>query len=265
MTYLTDREIHVVGIQRTGQHAITSWLLGHFDKVCYKNSMSQLGMRNGHGVQPPFWYFQPKLKEGWEVSDKETIGPDQDAIILGTEFKTNKVGLNPKIDKQKEEIAKRSGFDQFSAKQDYVLVLRNPYNHYASVLKWSRNKKLSPPSSFAAMWKKMAMECSGETENFENKTVILYDDWFTQLSYRMKTERILNLIRDDSRLNTVMKIGIGRSWGSSFDGMKIKNNAQKMDVLNRWESVKKDPRFIRLCQDEYLTDLAEKFGWECPL
>jgi len=52
MTYLTDREIHVIGIQRTGQHAITSWILGHFDKVCYKNSMSQLGMRNGHGVQP---------------------------------------------------------------------------------------------------------------------------------------------------------------------------------------------------------------------
>jgi hypothetical protein len=267
MTYLTDREIHVIGIQRTGQHAITSWILGHFDKVCYKNSMSQLGMRNGHGVQPPFWYFQPKLKEGWEVSSEDTIRSNQDAIILGTEFKVNEVGLNPKVDKQKEEVAKKSGFDKFSAKQDYVLVLRDPYNHYASVLKWARNKKLSPPKSFATMWKKMAIECLGETDHFEcnSKTVVLYDSWFNDINYRVRTEEILGLKRDDSRLNTVMKIGIGKSWGSSFDGMKVKNKAQKMDVLNRWESVKDDPRFIKLCQDQELVKWAEECGWGCPL
>jgi hypothetical protein len=262
MTYLTEREIHVVGIQRTGQHAITSWLIGHFDKVCYKNSMKQLGMKNGHGVQPPFWHFSSD-KEGWEVEDY--VGTDNDAIILGTEFKVYDVGLNPKIDKHKRKICEEYGRDLFSERQDYVLVLRNPYNHYASVLKWARNKQLSPPKSFATMWKKMVMECAGETNHFENKTTIVYDDWFAKRDYRITVEEWLNLSRDDSRLNTVMKIGIGKSWGSSFDGMKVNSKAQKMNVLNRWEAVRDDPRFIELCKDQDLVEWAYAYGWECPL
>jgi hypothetical protein len=263
MKYLTDREIHVIGIQRTGQHAITSWLLGHFESVYYKNSMSQLGMRNGHGIQAPFWHFKPKERDDWIVTDE--IGTDNDAIILGTEFKVYNVGLNPKIDKHKTKICESTGCDEFSKKQDYVLVLRNPYNHYASVLKWAKNKQLSPPKSFATMWKKMIMECAGETNHFENKTTIIYDDWFTKRDYRVVVEEWLNLSRDDSRLNTVMKIGVGRSWGSSFDGMKVKNKAQKMDVLNRWTTVKDDPRFIELCKDRDLVEYANAYGWECPL
>jgi hypothetical protein len=265
MTYLTEREINVVGIQRTGQHAITSWTIGHFDSVCYKNCMSQLGRRKGRssGVESPFWLFEPKERDSWIEANQ--IPKNQDAIVLGTEFTIFDVGLNPAIPEQKKLICDFHGVDEFSKRRDNMLVIRNPYNQYASVLKWGKNKLLSSPGSFSKMWKKMANECIGITNFFENKVVVNYDCWFSDVEERKLIEGQLDLPRDDSRIDIVMKIGHGRSWGSSFDGMKTKKSAQKMNVLNRWESVKDDVRFIELCKDERLAELASSFDWERPL
>ena len=268
MTYLTDREIHVIGIQRTGQHAVTSWIIGHFDHVCYKNNMSQKGMRRGakHGIQPPYWYFMPSVCDEWSVSDIPDIQEDN-IVVLGTEFTKYEVGLNPKISTQREEMAARCGYDGFSRRQDYVLVIRNPYNHYASVLNWSRNKQLSPVKNFSKMWIAMAHECLGNTDCIPDpKIIVCYDDWFSSEEYRRDhVARQLDIELNDMRLNTVMKVGINKSWGSSFDGMKKKDSAQSMDVLNRWKTIKDDPRFIELCQNDELTELADEFGWSKPL
>jgi len=262
MNYLVDREIHVIGIQRTGQHAITSWLIGHFDSVFYKNCMSQLGQqKNVVGIQPPFWSFSgDDEKRGIKSFE---IG--HSALVLGTEFTVFDVGLNPKIPRQKEKLCHKFGADNFSKREDYVLVLRNPYNQYASILNWGKNRLLSPPKSFAKMWTKMAKECAGESNVFENRTTVIYDDWFEHPEYRRKIEERLDLPQNDDRLNTVMKIGHGRYWGSSFDGMEAKKEAQKMGVLNRWESSKDDDRFIELCKNEELVNWAGEYGWECPL
>ena len=230
--------------------------------------MSQLGAKARHrnGVQPPYWYFEPSVRDDWEVSNDWNIKTDQDAIVLGTEFKTYKVGLNPSLDTNKENLLRDMGIDNFSKQQDYLLVLRNPYNHYASVLNWSRNKFLSPTGNFSDMWIRMANEHMGNTNKIpERKVPVLYDDWFLSEDYRKSLSESLGLAHTDRRLNTVMKIGVGRAWGSSFDGMKKNGNAQNMDVLNRWKSVKDDPRFIKLCQNEELVEIAKSFGWECPL
>jgi len=264
MKYLTDREIHVVGVQRTGQHAITSWLIGHFNAAIYKNCMSQLGRKKGKmiGVESPFWLFIPSIQNERYVI--EELHANSDAIILGTEFTVFDIGLNPKIPQQKQKICKKLGANEFSKRRDNLLVIRNPYNHYASVLKWGKNRLLSSPNSFSKTWVKMAKECLNHTNNFDEKIVVKYDDWFSSVDERILIEEKLDLPRSDSRLNVVMKIGHGNSWGSSFDGMKQKEKAQKMDVLKRWESVKDDPRFIELTKLEELKELSKELGWGIP-
>jgi len=261
MKTIFDREIHVVGVQRTGQHAVTSWLIGHFDSVNYKNCMSQLGRKKGkmHGIEPPFWFFSNEKEEYNNDSLKKS-----DVVILGTEFTIYDVGLNPELPVQKEDYCKKFFVDSFSEREDFVLVIRNPYNQYASILNWGMNRLLSHPNSFSNMWIKMAKECLSYTNNFENKVVLKYDDWFSNSSYRRDIEKRLDLIEDDSRLNVVMKIGGRKSWGSSFDGMKKKTNAQAMDVLNRWKVVKDDERFLRLLKNKELRDLSKELGLECP-
>jgi hypothetical protein len=267
MTYLTNTEINVIGIQRTGQHAITSWLIGHYDYVCYKNNMSQSGVpkRKEHGIQPPYWYFMPKVSDDWEVSDDPFIREDH-TVILGTELTKLGFGLNPRLDNQKQEIARSMGYDHFSKSKHYILVIRNPYNHYASILNWSRNRQLSPVNHFKRMWKKMANECLSCTDEFPfRKTVVPYDMWFSSKEFRGDLASQLDLELNDRRLNTVMKIGVGKSWGSSFDGMKKNQKAQDMDVLKRWVTVRNDPRFRELLEDDEIARLAGCWGWERPV
>ena len=263
MKYLTNREIHVLGIQRTGQHAVASWLIGHFDKVCYRNSMSQIGekAKNTKGVEPPWWYFKSNC-ETWQVSNDDSIDMGVDAIILGTEITFDKVGLNPRIDEQKRQMAIKCGVNGFSEKQNYVMVIRNPFNHYASVLKWSRNRRLGDPVSFAAAWIAMAKEVLGETNNIPNpKTIVIYDKWFADIEERRKISELLDLKFNDSRLSIVMKIGVDRQYGSSFDGMN-KQNGQEMDVLNRWKCVKDNSNFKALRDNKQIIEYSEKLGFE---
>ena len=113
------------------------------------------------------------------------------------------------------------------------------------------------------MWKKMALEGLGETNLLPSpKTVVLYDKWFSSKRYREEISEKLGLIHTDKRLNVVLKIGVGRSWGSSFDQMKKKNEAQSMDFLTRWVDVENDESFQKLQKATELLEIAKEFRWE---
>ena len=60
-----------------------------------------------------------------------------------------------------------------------------------------------------------------------------------------------------------MKIGVGVRLGSSFDGMNLKDNAQKMKVLHRWKEFKDDSEFVKvLNMDDELIELSRNiFGY----
>lgn len=271
MRYLTGREIHIMGIQRTGQHAVASWMFGHFEHVCFKNAMSQKNEspKHVHGLQPPWWYFEPSKRDDWETCEDIPIRQGMDAIFLGTEFTTPNIGVNPALNKERTDIAKISGAVEFSARSDCVIVMRNPYNQYASVLKWSRNKRLRCYDKFSKTWTTLAKEVLGETNYISSeslpisneKMMVSYDQWFESENYRRDIAKKLDLDFTDRRLNVVMKIGMSKQHGSSFDNMKFKSNGQKMDVLNRWKAVEDNPSFKNLLKDEELRYYSEKMGF----
>ena len=272
MKYLTDREIHVAGIQRTGQHAVTSWLVGHFEDVCFKNSMSQRGERDSKAgsLKPPWWYFKPSEREQWIEDANPNIQQGMDAIMLGTEFTLPGIGVNPLMPQQRDELAKLSSCDKLSERSDCVVILRNPYNHYASVLNWNRNKRLRSPQGFSNVWIALAKEAGGETDYLSNEYLpitherifLLYDRWFESQEYRQGISERLGLKFNDRRINTVMRIGVSRQYGSSFDGMQYQKSGQKMDVLNRWKQVEDDDRFQELLRNDELRHYASQNGFE---
>lgn len=265
MKYLTEREIHVIGVQRTGQHAITSWLIGHFENVCYKNNMSQAGEkpRRCQGIQPPWWYFKQSEGEQWVEDYLPSIKMGMDAVILGTELTFPNFGLNPKLDNMRKDMCKKCNVDQFARRTDYLLVCRHPFNHYASVLKWRRNRRLRSPKQFSRVWVEMAQEILGERSRIcGNKTPVLYDEWFDSERYRRELADRLNLKFTDRRLNIVMDIGIDNRRGSSFDGMSYKRQGQKMNVLNRWGYVKDHPSYREVAEDSEVKKYARLLGFE---
>jgi len=268
MGSLVEKEIHVLGVQRTGQHGVIAWLLGHFDRVCFKNDMSSIGEDRHRGVEPPFWYFDLTKDQTckWSESNNPDIRGFQEAVVLGTEFVRPEVGFNPEIETQKQLMAERLRYDTFSDKRYNLLVIRSPHNHYASVLGWHRNRRLRNPSRFCYMWKIFAREYLGITECIDRpKRFVIYDEWFVSEEYRKGVSEFIEQPFTDRWLNVVMRIGAGRKFGSSFDEMNRQSQAQSMDVLNRWQQYRNDDLFKQVFQDEELIELSEQIFGPLPL
>lgn len=240
--------IHVAGIQRTGQHAITSWIIGHYQKVGYRNDTSP------SGFVKPFWYFETSKKETWDVSKK--IDLNQDAWIIGSEHVKSKISLHPKLIDQLTD----NGFSMDS--RILLKVMRNPYNQYASVLNWRYNKILGRVKTFRDTW--IAMAKANEVNYGIAPRLVKFDDWFSDINYRKDLSKYIGAEFTDKRLNTVMKIGHNRSWGSSFDGMKQNGKAQKMNIDKRWKDRFDDPRFQEVWNDKELEETANEIGFYKP-
>lgn len=241
--YFTDREIYVCGVQRTGQHAIVAWLVGHFNNVCFRNAIPtehEMNQKKERSLGPPWTYFDIK-KRGfkWEIVNKEKyIRPNQEAVIFGTEYITSNLKLNSNIEKFKKEIVEKYKVDAFSRRQDYILVIRSPWNHLASILSWKTRWYLKKKERFISCWNAIAEECLGVTNVIPDpKIFINFDKWFSELKYRKQISKQLDLKFSDKGLNIVMPMGWGKK-GSSFDTMTFNGKAQKMSVLNRWRKHK---------------------------
>ena len=233
-TYLTEYEIHVMGLQRTGQHALVAWVTGHFDKVCFRNSVPR---KHDINLIPEWWYFDLTDNDNftWKTQKEGIIKEGQDAIILGSEFRNDPIKLHHGLEKEKKEMANKAGFDEFSRYQYYLPVIRTPWNHLASVLSWKKRWFFKHKERFTTAYINMAREYLGITNNLPSpKIFIKYDDWFASKEYREGLSKQMGLPFSDKGLNIVMPIGWGKK-GSSFDEMELKIRAQDMRVLERWK------------------------------
>jgi len=268
--YLTPKEIHILGVQRTGQHAIASWIIGHFDKVCYKNGFISKNKSNtNRGLTPPWWLFDKENRSdlSWKVSLDHDFPVGQDAIILGTEYLNSYRDFNIALEweeTQKKEMAARQKMDEFAKNRTYVLVLRSPWNHLASVLKWQDRWYLKKKERFISCWLMTAREFKGVTNILpEPKVFLNFDRWFSDINYRKSLSKKLGIAFTDHGLGKVMKVGTGSRVGSSFDRIKYDGEAQKMKVLERWKSyVDNKVEFVNvLGMNKELVTLAEEiFG-----
>ena len=115
-------------------------------------------------------------------------------------------------------------------------------------------------------WKNFANEVVGNTNKLPSpKIFVKYDEWFVSEEYRKGISKQLGLDFSDERLNTVMKIGVRNKFGSSFDTMKLSNNAQNMKTHERWKEYKDDKVFKTVMEDEELRRLSEQIFGEFPI
>lgn len=278
MKYLFEKEINISGVQRTGQHAIISWVAGNFNNVIFKNSVSpeiygrKRNLRTMNDVPTFLFNF---CENRYEISDVEKTKYDfenkVDAIIIGTEYKSNNIELNRSIDEEKQEISKKLGFNGFSKERKNILTIRSPYNHLASLLKWNeryyRHRKQYHPTclNFKKIWITIADEYLGNNNKIPSpKMVVKYDDWFSDINYRKEICNFIETPFSDKGLNIVMRIGRGGQWGSSFDGMKLKESAQKMDVMERWKKYINHDLFREIILDQELKSKSELIFGKYP-
>lgn len=286
-------KISICGIRRSGNHAIATWLLHHFNGSTeyYNNYASNYTAKRNREIyinnDGMLLKLQP-IDAHDTYCDNNKI--DVDNIIYGYE--------NITID----EINKKS--KEYPV--DYnIIIIRDPINNLASLMKHankSRNSKndetlkikkqneenikkgiqtragvnsfekssmmmlhrkrtlmsyaagaLIQYQKFIPLWKDYVNNFDKNDKNI----LIIYDRWFSDSGYRREIEKKLKLLPNDKGLNKIH----GTANGSSFDNMKFQDKAQKMDVINRWKEFVDNEKYLKLLNDEEMLILREKkFG-----
>ena len=238
----TNCEIYIVGVCRSGLHALAAWIIPQIaSTVAYF-----VGVLNGHAFSyPTEFYSSGKLIEKTELYENQ----DVERIIYDIQDVCKPSTLEGFIQDRRSNIS--------SKRKTILFLMRNPLNNIASRMEYSIKylyftKKVNQIA--IDYWIECAKEYLGETDilaklkesgRIDDYVFVFYDTWFQDEEYRKEISDKLGLSFNDNGLNTVRHEG----FGSSFDFQNYDNNAQKMDVLNRWKKYEGDTEFISLFRE----------------
>jgi hypothetical protein len=252
-------EISVSALQRSGHHAIINWIIANQKtNYCFLN--------NCYPHSNPFITASKTDSSLQHVQiEEELLGnfSDKDLLIYNYEDKSLPDIFYPEF---KGDMGKWLGKSEQAFN---VLILRDPFNNFASKYHWAKNGKKWQPSldsirQLPVLWKTYAKEFLNQT-NFitQNKITISYNEWFKSDNYRAKLASDLLLVSSDKSVTEVAKWG-PNTWGDSVDNLTYDGKANEMKVLERWKLYADDPFFISLFDDNELIELSEKIFGHIP-
>jgi hypothetical protein len=254
------RRMCVVALQRSGHHAIINWIMKNI------NGKTYLLNHSVPATNPFITYTKPgSILHNLNIENEIAgIHEYKKQLIYNYEDRL----LSEIFFSDYENIMKGwVGRSQFVFN---IIVLRDPFNNFASKYKWALSGIKWPPSpesikQLPTLWKSYAREFVGATSYIhkENKILINYNRWFSDLEYRSSIAQILLLESTEKGIEEVAKWGPA-TWGDSFDNMTYDGKAGQMDVLNRWQNYKDDEVFRSLFKDAELLELSEKIFGHMP-
>jgi hypothetical protein len=234
-----QKEIRIVGLQRSGNHAITNWILKQLPGV-------GLFFNNVLPESP----FEESVLE-WS-NDTDTT--NFDFVIYSFEDRSLHAVSSPRV--YPSYIP-----DNTPAVEQRIdiIILRDPFNLMASRFNHGRTNALksSYPTGLTVpeLWVMYAREFIGET-NFlrEHKIPINYNLWCVSKEYRKKLAVLLGLEFSDTGFNDVTNFG----GGSSFDGTGMNSQASQMSTAERWLLFRDDKSYATLFRDKAILDLSNE-------
>lgn len=245
---VNQTEIRFIGLRRSGNHAILSWIMKQLPQKPYFLNNVAAGMSP---LRFYHWHFPDKgyRGEAWGNFSKK------DCLIHSYE------------DYSLREISNRYSHLRHdfwvgkTARSYDVLVLRDPFNLLASRLKKQYMDVKTPGASVVSLWLEHAKEYVGESSILRNtKVTINYNAWCKSLEYRQEISKNLNLTFSDAGFGYVSSYG----GGSSFDGQSFQGDANKMDIENRWRAFQADEAFCTLVQNDELLHYSNLIFGEIP-
>lgn len=271
MNKFSDKNIFIMGIRRSGNHAITSWLIPQLESeyLRYFNDHYYDTLSNNKKGRT---FNNTFLREGrvftYEIIDKKTtrlenLNQETHYSVFGLEnqniemFYSNynnwENNINVKI---------KDNFDNNLSKDNkYVAIIRNPWNNMASEIQWHYNGKNYnvPKHILIKLWKQYYDYFINN--NNENLVFIIYDKWFIDIEYRKEISKKLGLVFNDENLNLIHHTGSG----SSFTKQMYNGYAQQMKVLNRYDETKNYPDMQMFINSDDGKELKERWNNLCDL
>ena len=237
-------EIRIIGMQRSGNHPIIDWIASMLpDKSCVLNFV------NGPN---PLEHHIKKEDILIGLTLNEILTANKEYLVYNYEDET----ISEIFNKNRNENIIGTSDKKFD-----VLILRDPYNLFASRIKRGSVKLGHKTTEQQLILRKLWIECANEALNktnnlTQNKTVILFNKWFVDEDYRKELAEKFGLKYNDKTLNTVSKVGAG----SSFNGFNYQNRAKDMKVLERYKELNNEGTYSELLIPE-IKELSKKiFG-----
>ncbi len=230
-----QKEIRVVGIKRSGNHAIINWIL----RQCPGPSIHFNDVKPEHPFDPT-------------KTTAKKIKTEYCTVVYSLEDRLLQTVSSKNVYPQRlNSIAVRERLD--------LLILRDPYNSLAS--RYKRSKVSATKSIYAIglsipeLWVSYAREYLGESSFLgRHKIVVNYNRWCQSKSYRKELASTIGLDFTDDGYNEVPHYG----QGSSFDKELLNHRANKMNTLDRWQVYQHDPEYIKLFGDRELVSKANR-------
>jgi hypothetical protein len=224
---INQTEMRIVGLKRSGNHAITNWIIKqNTKKVFYINDVGVNENPYREKYESLLRLQDYRGRHRWEPEVQGNFRLKDCLIYSYEDYSLDRV-TNPVFERKHDLYFGKSG------KRYDLLILRDPFNCLASRIK------------------------SNMLSVKDNKIVINYNSWVDDLDYRRQISSQLKLEFSDAGFNEVKHQG----GGSSFDGMQFTGQANKMNVHNRWQQFIDDPAFRQLLSNEELLDYSAKiFG-----
>jgi len=257
---INEKDIKIIGMQRTGNHAIVNWIYSQCDEL--KCVLNHIPINRN-----PFIAFSKKgtVKE-FNQNFKQKLNITAERLGF---FAPKKLLIYTYEDEIIQDV-----FNKFSEKKHNswvgasktryeLLIIRDPFNLFASRLKRDDNniknkyslRNTQQRDKVVNLWKNHAKEFLGDTDSMtHNKICVNYNTWFTDKKYRRNLAETLNIDFTDESINEVLHIG----GGSSFDRTELNNEASKMKVLERWKAFAEDEGFISIFQDQEIIELYKR-------
>lgn len=237
------------GMKRSGNHAITNWLLPQIKCVHFNNLIPVGKILLGRPMP------DPKPFAGWRRQEELSRGTSLPRLLVTLEDHDLRLMPFTGID-----IPARS-----------LLILRDARQLFSSrVRKAFRVDMPAYPRAAGevmeravTLWKQHARCFLGASDDCPARVAILFDAWFDDIAYRAAISAAMDLSFDDRGYGKVSPEG----GGSSFDGTAFNGRAQFMGVANRYDELEPPETELleAIFQDQELLELHQAVSEADPL
>lgn len=226
----------VVGMRRTGNHAVINWIKEQCEG-------SFLFFNNINPQCSPFSARMTEHKIGFSGKPLLVFSYEDQPSVA--------------IDSLPLEEALKKYCRSPTTSCRTILILRDPYNLFASRLKkWP--EILHDPTArekMVGLWKDYAQEFGAARARGENRPLISinYNHFILSEMYRKELSNELGLNFSDEGLQHIPVYG----HGSSFDVSNFERAAVNLDVTTRWTFFKENEEFWDLFDDPEIQQLSQ--------
>lgn len=245
---MNDLEIQVLGMSRSGNHAVSNWIFSQADEPKLLLNCAE-GKTDPFATCRPVFSGQPGWREAPEPASPAvpTVGAHRALLMHSYEDSWFAHAFSRDLE------AHHDTWLGPSRRRVRLLILRDPYNLFAS--RFKMGAELSPPVA-RKMWKQHAREALGDTRKVKGKVVVLYNRWSAEKAYRRSIAEDLGLEFTDAGANHVPQT----MGGSSFDGTAFDGRAAEMPTRERWKAYADDPAYRSIFDAEMVSLATRLFG-----